>query len=99
MNAGEQSRRGQRDYQPSAPERAAVAHAVSQWGATLAPDCHREFGVADECPTDAADWTGAAVTAQAAERLIGGRRGCPLHSLPPTRSEAATETTKQVSTT
>jgi len=76
-----------------------MAHAVSQWGATLAPDSHREFGVADQCPPDAAHWTGAAVTAQVAERLIGGRRRCPLHSLPSTRSEAATEATKQVTTT
>ena len=58
MNAGEQSRRCRRDYQPSASERAPLAHAVSQWGATLAPDFHREFRVADECPPDAADWTG-----------------------------------------
>lgn len=39
------------------------------------------------------------MTAQVAERYIGGRRRCPLHSLPPTRSEAAPEATKQVSTT
>jgi hypothetical protein len=76
-----------------------MAHAVSQWGATLAPDSHREFGVADECPDDAADWTGAAVIAEVAERLIGGRRRCSLHSLPLTRCEAATETRKQVSAT
>lgn len=76
-----------------------MAHAVSQRGATLARASHREFRVADECRPDAADCTGAAVTARVAERLIGGRRPCPLHSLPLTRSEAATETTKQVSTT
>lgn len=60
---------------------------------------HREFGVADECPADAADWTGPAVTAEVAERLIGGRRRCSLHSLPLTRCEAETVTTKQVTTT
>jgi hypothetical protein len=39
------------------------------------------------------------MTAQVAEMLIGGRRRCPLHGLPLTRSEAATERTKQAGTT
>lgn len=76
-----------------------VAHAVSQWGATLAPKFLGEFGVADEYSPGAADLTGAAMTSQVADGLIDGRWRCPLRSLPLSGCEAETETTRRGGTT